>query len=200
MTSSAGSARWLRSISASVLPWRRSITRYGTGDSPTSITRTTLSATNPAAVPGEPAANGTTPATPTPGTDPAVKPINTPKRDSKLSDKLVQQARAALAGGKRKEAESLFHQALSADNRNAAALIGLSDLEFDRGAHQRAADYAEKAIAASPKSGSYHLKLGDAYFKLLRYADARRAYEKAKDLGVREADERLAKVKSKLGK
>jgi serine/threonine protein kinase len=156
--------------------------------------------TNPAAVPGEPAANGTTPATPTPGSDPAVKPISAPKRDSKLSDKLVQQARAALAGGKRKEAESLFHQALSADNRNAAALIGLSDLEFDRGAHQRAADYAEKAIAASPKSGSYHLKLGDAYFKLLRYADARRAYEKAKDLGVREADERLAKVKSKLGK
>jgi hypothetical protein len=85
------------------------------------------------------------------------------------------------------------------DNRNAAALIGLSDLEFDRGKHQRAADYAEKATAAAPKNGSYHLRLGDAYFKLLRYTDARRAYQKAKDLGVAEANERLDKLKTKLG-
>ena len=85
------------------------------------------------------------------------------------------------------------------DNRNAAVLIGLSDLEFDRGKHQRAADYAEKATAAAPKNGSYHLRLGDALYKLLRYTDARRAYEKAKELGVREASDRLDKLKTKLG-
>ena len=115
-------------------------------------------------------------------------------------NKLVKDARAALAAGKRKEAESLFHQALGYDNRNASALIGLSDLEFDRGAHQRAADFADKAIAAAPKNGSYHLRLGDAYFKLLKYTDARGAYQKAKDLGVREAEGRLEKLKAKLGK
>ncbi len=122
------------------------------------------------------------------------------KRDTKQSSKLAQEARTAMAAGKRKEAEALFHQALSHDNRNAVALIGLSDLEFDRGAHQRAADYAEKAVAAAPKNGSYQLRLGDAYFKLLRYADAKRVYQKAKDLGAREADERLEKLRTKLGK
>ena len=140
---------------------------------------------------------------------PVVDPFNDPnnkigaptvKRDTKQSNKLVKDARAALSDGKRKEAESLFHQALGYDNRNASALIGLSDLEFDRGAHQRAADYAEKAIAAAPKNGSYHLRLGDAFFKLLRYTDARRAYLKAQELGVREADDRLEKLKAKLGK
>ncbi|WAS92452.1 protein kinase domain-containing protein [Nannocystis punicea] len=135
------------------------------------------------------------PAPATPG-----KPAPSSKRDAKHSTNLAQEARAALASGDRKRAETLFHQALAADNRNAVALIGLSDLEFDKGAHQRAADYAEKAIAAAPKTALYHLKLGDAYFKLLRYADARRAYDKAKELGSRDADERLTKLKAKLGK
>jgi len=122
------------------------------------------------------------------------------RRDTQQSARLVKDARAALAAGNRKSAESLFHQALAHDNRNAAALIGLSDLEFDRGAHQRAADFAEKAIAAAPRNGAYHLRLGDAHFKLLKYSDARRAYEKARELGVREAAERLEKLKAKLGK
>jgi tetratricopeptide (TPR) repeat protein len=148
------------------------------------------------AEPGPPAAapvESETPATP----GKAAAPLQ--KRDNKRSTALARDARAALAAGDRKQAETLYHQALAADNRNAVALIGLSDLEFDRGAHQRAADYAEKATAAAPKTAAYHLKLGDAYFKLLRYADARSAYAKAKDLGSREADERLTKLKAKLG-
>ena len=136
-----------------------------------------------------------------PPADPAAKPAApVAKRDSKQSAELARQARSTFAAGKRKEAEMLYNQALSLDNRNASALIGLSDLEFDRGAHQRAADYAEKAIAVAAKNGSYHLRLGDAYFKLLRYADSGRAYTRARDLGVREADDRLEKLKAKLGK
>nr|WP_276604444.1 serine/threonine-protein kinase [Nannocystis sp. RBIL2] len=152
-------------------------------------------ATAPGTSPGPATASDPEPTPQTPG-----KPTASSKRDSKQSTALAQDARAALAGGDRKRAETLFHQALASDNRNAVALIGLSDLEFDKGAHQRAADYAEKAIAAAPKTALYHLKLGDAYFKLLRYADARRAYEKAKELGSRDADERLTKLKAKLGK
>ncbi len=132
--------------------------------------------------------------------DPAKPIVPGVKRDTKQSAKLVKDARAALAAGRRKEAEALFHQALGYDNRNASALIGLSDLEFDNGAHQRAADFAEKAIAAAPKNGSYHLRLGDALFKLLKYTEARGAYQRAKDLGVREAEGRLEKLKTKLGK
>ena len=141
----------------------------------------------------------TTDTPPTVPGEPVTKTAPTAKRDAKQSNQLVKDAKAALARGNESSAEALFHQALSFDNRNAAALIGLSDLEFDRGKHQRAADYAEKATAAAPKNGSYHLRLGDAYFKLLRYADARRAYQKAKDLGVAEANERLDKLKTKLG-
>ena len=59
--------------------------------------------------------------------------------------------------------------------------------------------YADKATQAAPKNGRYHLALGDAYYKLLRYTDARRAYEKAKELGQRDATERLDKLKAKLG-
>jgi len=147
-----------------------------------------------------PAAEVPGPAIGEPLLDPAKPAVVAVKRDTKQSNKLVKEARAALAAGKRKEAESLFHQALGHDNRNASALIGLSDLEFDRGAHQRAADFAEKAIAAAPKNGSYYLRLGDAFFKLLKYTDARSAYQKAKGLGVREADGRLEKLKAKLGK
>ena len=132
-----------------------------------------------------------------PGSKPATATV---KRDSKQSSALAKSARAALNAGNRKEAETLFHQALGFDNRNPAALMGLSDLEFDKGSHQRAADYAEKAIAAAPRNSGCHLRLGDAYFKLLRYTDARAAYEKARELGAREADERLAKLKAKLGK
>ena len=127
-------------------------------------------------------------------------PVEAPvKRDTKQSAFFAKNARSALASGERKEAESLFHQALDYDDRNAAALIGLSDLEFDRGEYQRAADYAKKAVAVTPKNGSYHLRLGDAYFKLLRYSDARTTYQRAKDLGVPEADARLKKLKD-LGK
>lgn len=61
-------------------------------------------------------------------------------------------------------------------------------------------NFAEKAAQASPRNGSYRIRLGDAYFKQLRYADARSEYDVAKQLGSKEADERLAKVKARLGK
>ncbi len=130
---------------------------------------------------------------------PEIKRTATP-RDPKQSRKLAADAARALASGNRKEAESLFHQALAHDNRNGAALIGLSDIHFDRSEYTQAVSYAEKAVQASPRNGGYRIRLGDAYFKLLRYADAQGEYEVAKQLGNHEADERLAKVKARLGK
>ncbi|MCA9719968.1 MAG: hypothetical protein KC468_35200, partial [Myxococcales bacterium] len=119
--------------------------------------------------------------------------------DKELSDELAKQGQAALARGNLKEAESLFNQSLSANNRNPAALIGLSDVFFERSAHRRAVKYAEKAVQVAPSNASYRIRLGDAYFKVLRYADARKAYEKAKELGSPKAASRLAKVKQQLG-
>ena len=82
---------------------------------------------------------------------------------------------------------------------NAKALMGLSDVYFDTGSNQKAVLYAERAVKAAPKNKSYRLKLGDAYFKVLRYRDALTQYEKAKELGASKADARIAKVKPKVG-
>jgi serine/threonine protein kinase len=121
------------------------------------------------------------------------------KRDPPRAIQLAQEGQLALAGGRRSDAESLFNQALSYDNRNATALMGLSDIAFDTGKRQRALDFAAQAVEASPRSKAYQLKLGDAYFALLRYREALRHYELAKGLGEPNADGRIAKVKAKLG-
>jgi len=124
----------------------------------------------------------------------------TAKRDPKRSRKLSSEAASALAAGQRKKAEGLFHQALAFDNRNAAALIGLSDIHFDRSNYQQAVQFATKAVQAAPKKANYRIRLGDAYFKLLRYQDSLREYQAAEKLGSKEASGRISKVKARLGK
>ncbi len=123
----------------------------------------------------------------------------TAKRDPKKSRQLSSKAAAALAAGQRKKAEGLFHQALAFDNRNAAALIGLSDIHFDRSNYQQAVQFATKAVQAAPKKANYRIRLGDAYFKLLRYQDALREYRAAKKLGSKGASDRISKVEARLG-
>ena len=54
-------------------------------------------------------------------------------------------------------------------------------------------------MAASPQNQNYRLKLGDAYFKVLRYKDALEQYEQAKKMGSSKADARIAKVQAKVG-
>ncbi|MDC0718443.1 protein kinase [Nannocystis sp. bb15-2] len=121
------------------------------------------------------------------------------KRDPAKATEIAGQGKAALASGRRDEAESLFNQAISYDRRNAEALIGLSDIYFDRGSADKAQRFAEKAVAVAPNNGSYRLKLGDAYYNALRYRDALLQYEKAQELGDAKAAQRIAKVKTKLG-
>jgi serine/threonine protein kinase/tetratricopeptide (TPR) repeat protein len=136
---------------------------------------------------------------------PATKPSDPPepprpRRDRHAAQALVKQARSARRTGDSHRAERLYHQALASDNRNTAALIGLSDIYFDRSNHKRAVDFAEKAVAASPNQAGYRVKLGDAYFKILRYQDARREYERALALGHEDARQRLEKLRAKLGR
>ena len=56
--------------------------------------------------------------------------------------------------------KALFNQAISFDRKNGEALIGLSDIFFDRGSAQKAQRYAEQAVAVAPNNGSYRIKLG----------------------------------------
>ncbi len=129
----------------------------------------------------------------------ATEKLGGSKSDPAKSDDLAAEGKAALSAGKRKEAEKLFNQAVAYNRKNAKALMGLSDVYFDTGSNQKAVIYAEKAVQASPKNSTYRLKLGDAYYKVLRYRDAKEQYEKAKDLGSSKADSRLSKVNAKLG-
>ncbi len=121
------------------------------------------------------------------------------KRDPAKASELARQGTAALNGGRRAEAEGLFNQAVSFDRKCAEALIGLSDVYFDRGSSTKAQRYAEQAVAIAPNNGNYRIKLGDAYYNALRYRDALTQYEKAQQLGDAKGAARIAKVKSKLG-
>jgi tetratricopeptide (TPR) repeat protein len=121
------------------------------------------------------------------------------KRDPAKASELASQGKSALSSGRRDEAEALFNQAVSYDRRNAEALIGLSDIYFDRGSTDKAQRFAERAVNVAPNNGSYRIKLGDAYYNALRYRDALTQYEKAQELGDAKAAQRIAKVKAKLG-
>jgi serine/threonine protein kinase len=121
------------------------------------------------------------------------------ERNPARAKELADEGLAALRAGRRSEASSLFNQAIAFDRSNAAALMGLSDIAFDTGADTKAVNYAEKAVEASPANQSYRLKLGDAYYKVLRYREALAQYEEAKKKGSSKADDRIARVKAKLG-
>ena len=125
--------------------------------------------------------------------------LGTNTRDPAKAAELADQGMAALKAGRRSEAKTLFNQAISYDPRNAKALMGLSDVFFDTGSSQKAVLYAERAVKAAPKNSNYRIKLGDAYYNVLRYRDALDEYEKAKDLGSSKADKRIAKAKAKIG-
>ena len=79
-------------------------------------------------------------------------------------------------------------------------MAGLRDVFFDRGDYGRAAQYGERAVELAPRSASHRLRLGDAYYKVLRMTDARTQYKKALRLGDERARWRLDKVAAALAK
>ena len=111
---------------------------------------------------------------------------------------LAKQGTEALNAGRRSEAEKLFDAAIRADPACAEALIGLSDIYFDRGSPEQARRHAEQAVNISPNNATYRLKLGDAYFKAQRYRDALTQYEAAQQLGDEKAAQRITKARARL--
>ncbi|WP_293263049.1 tetratricopeptide repeat protein [Nannocystis sp.] len=134
-----------------------------------------------------------------PKPEPPPEPDEPVASDPDGSRALSSQGDAARRRGDTAEAEKLYNQALDLWNSNAAALIGLSDVAFERGNFDRAVKYAEKAVRAEPAKSDYLLRLGDAYFKVFRYSDAQLRYERAAELGHPKAAERLTRVREKLG-
>ncbi len=122
-----------------------------------------------------------------------------PKRDPDAAKTEAAAGQSALRRGADAEAEQAFHRALARDAGNVTALAGLAEIHFERGAYAKSLSYAKKAAATAPKRASIRMLLGDAYFKLHRYDDARREYETAKKLGAPDATKALARITDRVG-
>jgi tRNA A-37 threonylcarbamoyl transferase component Bud32/tetratricopeptide (TPR) repeat protein len=123
-----------------------------------------------------------------------------PPRDPKRAKKLAAQAQSAFKAGNLSAAEKLFHQALERDRNSRAAVAGLAELNFERGRYRDAVRFGKRAVELAPKKAQYRILLGDAHFKVLDYASARRHYEKAKKLGHSGAAKRLQRLEETVGK
>ena len=75
-------------------------------------------------------------------------------------------------------------------------------MAFERARYVEALDYARRAVAFRPQIPRYHVILGDAYFKLLRYDRALASYERARALSPQDegVKARLGRVQARLGK
>jgi len=111
----------------------------------------------------------------------------------------VQRGDTARGNNELATAEAHYQAALEASAGFAPALIGLSHTQFERGRYESAARRARQAIRAAPKKAGYHLQLGDACVKSGALAEARSAYETAKQLGHASADARLARLGPRAG-
>lgn len=121
------------------------------------------------------------------------------RRDPAAARIVAEKATKALRAGRWEEASQQFHAALAIDRTCTSALIGLSDLHFEKAEHGDAVRYAKMAVAAAPRRASYRVKYGDALVKVLEYATAREQYEMAIELGSHEAKSRLKRLEDKTG-
>lgn len=127
-------------------------------------------------------------------------PEAAPERsDPREATRLAKEGLAALHAHELDRAETLLHRAIASDRNNATALGGLAQFHFELGRYPKAAKYAQRAVAAAPRVARHHMILGDAYFKELRFEDARKAYKKAHELGAKGAQRALDRVAAKLG-
>ena len=142
------------------------------------------------------------PTHPSPSPSPSPAPTSaesTTARDPEKAKAEADLGRQAWREGRTTQASAHFHKALELDSKCAAAASGLSELHFDQGEYRKAVQFGERAIRLAPGHAAYRVVLGDAYLNVLRYADARKQYEKAAALGDGRAAGRLQKLDAKTG-
>jgi tetratricopeptide (TPR) repeat protein/tRNA A-37 threonylcarbamoyl transferase component Bud32 len=145
------------------------------------------------------------PATPVPAPAAPKKPEPTPSEDvprnPAASRSAAEAGRQALAKGMLDDAEAAFRRAVHADPLNGVAVGGMAEVAFERARYPEALDYARRATKLAPRSARYLTILGDSYFKLLRFDEARATYQRA--LAIAPADpqlkSRIQRVKASVG-
>jgi len=111
---------------------------------------------------------------------------------SSIARDATRDGRRALRRGDRTAAELAFRRALELDPRSSSAVAGLADVYFERGDHDRAMHFAKVAVQRAPQSAAHHVRLGDAFYRLARYDEARAQYVTAQKIGSSIARRRLA--------
>ena len=125
-----------------------------------------------------------------------------PSREERRAEakQLVKEARKLEKAGKRSAALDRLFRATKVDRRYAPAWDVLRDIHFQNGAYQEAAGYGEKAVAFASRNGRYHLRLGEAYFKIHDFEGAKRAWTEAERLGIEQATRRLDALSRQQGR
>ena len=123
-----------------------------------------------------------------------------PPRTARATTSHLKQAERAVAAGRLDDAEVHFHRAIDADPNDLRALDGLAAMHYDAGQYSKSVRFARLAADRGKPSGRRFIALGDAYYKVLRYSDAKAAYERALQLGAKSAAGRIQKVRAKLAR
>jgi CheY-like chemotaxis protein len=95
---------------------------------------------------------------------------------------LVRDAAALRKKGKRAAAIAMYEKAAAVDPAADAAPLALANLYLDSGNNKKAAEWAQKAIAANAQGADAYMVLGTANLDLGRNADARAAFRKYLEL------------------
>jgi serine/threonine protein kinase len=94
------------------------------------------------------------------------------------SSKLLQDGRDFLRAQRFDEARSAFERLVHSGRNRGPALVGLAKIAFQKHDYQEAADRAREGARAGGGAEA-RVVLGDAYFRLEKFAEARKAYEDA---------------------
>ena len=138
---------------------------------------------------------GTSPAatgpTPDPEPDPEPTLAHEPRRDPRQTtpkippqppkaqtQELEQLAGQLLHAQRYAEAADAYKKLLGIKNKRGLALTGLAQISFQAKNYKEAAERAKNAVRAGGGLES-HLLMGDAYFKLEKFEDAKKAYSEA---------------------
>ncbi len=122
-------------------------------------------------------------------------------RDRAASAKAAADGAGALSRGDLVRAQVAFDRAVRMDASNPNAVAGLAEVAFENARYTEALDYGRRAVRLQPKAFKYHVIVGDAFFKLLRYDEAQAAYKRAQALSPNDEGikARLGRVKTRLG-
>jgi tetratricopeptide (TPR) repeat protein len=94
------------------------------------------------------------------------------------SSKILQEGRDFLRAQRFEEAGAAFERLAHAGRSRGPALVGLAKIAFQKKEYQEAVDRAREGARAGGGAEA-RVVLGDAYFRLEKFAEARKAYEEA---------------------